>query len=86
MNIMDYQNEEWVSVASSMPAYIGNFNKASCLGICGLIGRAAACGALCRGFDPCWRRRRGVAVDLGPEQSGWLINQLHDPSFDLIVE
>ncbi len=26
------------------------------------------------------QRPRGVAVDFGPKQSGWLINQLGDPS------
>jgi len=57
------------------------------LGICGLVGRATACGALCRGFDPCRRRPRGVTVDFGPKQSGSsgrLINhcnQLGKPSF-----
>jgi hypothetical protein len=45
--------------------------------IVGRVGRATAHDALCRGFDPC---PRGVAVDFGPEQSGWLINQLGDPS------
>ena len=28
-----------------------------------------------------WQRPRGVVVDFGPKQSGWLINQLGDPSF-----
>ncbi len=35
---------------------------------------------LCRGFDPCRQRPQGVAVDFGPKQSSWLINQLGDPS------
>ena len=48
--------------------------------IVGRIGRATASDTLCRGFDPCRQRPRGVAVDFGPEQSGWLINQLDDPS------
>jgi hypothetical protein len=36
---------------------------------------------LCCGFDPCRQRPRGVAVDFGPKQSGWLINQLGVPQF-----
>ncbi len=50
-------------------------------GIVGRVGRATAHDALCRGFDPCRQRSRGVAVDFGPKQSGWLINQLGDPRF-----
>jgi hypothetical protein len=50
-------------------------------GIVGRVGRATARDALCLGFDPCRQRPRGVAVDFGPKQSGWLINQLGDPSF-----
>jgi hypothetical protein len=46
------------------------------LGIWGRLGRALARDALCRGFDPCRRRPQGVAVDFGPKQFGWLINQL----------
>ena len=42
--------------------------------------------ALCRGFDPCRRRPRGVAVDFGPKQSGWLINQLGNPSLVYIQQ
>ncbi len=38
--------------------------------IVGLVGRATAHDALCRGFDPCRQRPRGVAVDFGPKQSG----------------
>ncbi len=49
-------------------------------GIVGRVGRAAARDALCRGFDPCRQLPRGVAVDFGPKQSGWLINQLGNPS------
>ncbi len=49
-------------------------------GICGRVGRALARDALCRGFDPCRRRPRGLPVDFGPKQSGWLINQLGSPS------
>jgi hypothetical protein len=49
-------------------------------GIVGRVGRATASDALCRGFDPCRQRPRGVAVDFGPKQSRWLINQLGDPS------
>ncbi len=45
------------------------------------VDRALARDALCRGFDPCQRRPRGVAVDFGPKQSGWLINQLGSPTF-----
>jgi hypothetical protein len=52
-------------------------------GICGLVGRATARGALCRGFDPCRRRFRDVAMEFGPKQSGWLINQLGNPSFGM---
>ncbi len=48
-------------------------------GFGGLVGRAIARDAF-RGFDPCWRYNRGVAVDFGPKQSGWLINQLGHPS------
>ncbi len=48
-------------------------------GIVGRVGRATARDAVCRGFDPCRQRPRGVAVDFGPKQSGWLINQLGDP-------
>ncbi len=29
----------------------------------------------------CRQRPRGVAVDFGPKQSGWLINQLDNSSF-----
>jgi hypothetical protein len=43
--------------------------------------RATARDALCRGFDPCRQRPRGVVVDFGPKQSGWLINQLGAPQF-----
>jgi hypothetical protein len=50
--------------------------------IVGRVGRATARDALCRGFDPCRQRLRGVAVDFGPKQSGWLINQLGNPSFE----
>ncbi len=49
------------------------------LGICGRVGRAPARDALCRGFDPCRRRPRGLAVDFGPTPSGWLIHQLGSP-------
>jgi hypothetical protein len=49
-------------------------------GIVGRVGTATARDALCHGFDPCRQRPRGVAVDFGPKQSGWLINQLGDPS------
>jgi hypothetical protein len=48
---------------------------------CGRVGRALALDALCRGFDPCRRRPRGVAVGFGPKQTGWLINQPGNPSF-----
>ncbi len=41
--------------------------------------------ALCRGFDPCRQRPQGVAVDFGPKRSGWLINQLGDPSLNMGV-
>jgi hypothetical protein len=34
---------------------------------------------------PCGWRRRGVTVDFGPKQSGWLINQLGDPSFIFVM-
>ncbi len=51
--------------------------------IVGRVSRATARNALCRGFDPCWQRIRGVAVDFGPKQSGWLINQLGVPQFSL---
>jgi hypothetical protein len=56
-------------------------------GIFGPVGRALACDALCRGFDPCRRRPRGVAVDFGPKQSDWLINLLGKPNFiiDMIL-
>jgi hypothetical protein len=43
------------------------------------VGRALARDV--RGFDPCRQRPRGVAVDFGPKQSGWLINQRDNPSF-----
>jgi hypothetical protein len=36
-------------------------------GIVGRVGRATAHDALCRGFDPCRQRPRGVAVDFGPK-------------------
>ncbi len=36
----------------------------------------------CAWFDSCRRGPRGVAVDFGPEPSGWLINQLGNPSFN----
>ncbi len=49
------------------------------LGICGRVGRAPARDALCRRFDPCRRRPRGLAADSGPTQSGWLIHQLGNP-------
>jgi hypothetical protein len=39
-------------------------------------GRATSSNALCRGFDPCRQHPRDVAVDFGPNQFGWLINQL----------
>jgi hypothetical protein len=51
------------------------------IGISGRVGRALARDALCHGFDPCPRCIRGMAVDFGPKQSGWLINQLDNPSF-----
>jgi hypothetical protein len=51
------------------------------VGIVGRVGRATARDAFCRGFDPCRQRPRGVAVDFGPKQSGWLINQLGVPQF-----
>jgi hypothetical protein len=51
------------------------------MGIVGRVGRATARDALCHGFDPCRQRPRGVAMDFGPKQSGWLINQLCDPCF-----
>ncbi len=55
----------------------------------GRVGRATARvgprDALCRGFDPFRQRPRGVAVDFGPKQSGWLINQLGNPSLLYIV-
>jgi hypothetical protein len=43
-------------------------------------GRATSSNALCGGFDPCRQRPRDVAVDFGPKQSGWLMNQLGKPS------
>jgi hypothetical protein len=36
------------------------------LGFVGRVGRATARNAMCRGFDPCRQRPRGVAVDFGP--------------------
>jgi hypothetical protein len=60
------------------------FVKANYIGIVGRVGRATARDALCRGFDPCLQRPRGVAVDFGPKQSGWLINQLGVPQFLVI--
>ncbi len=56
-------------------------NSIMMIGIVGRVGRATARDALCRGFDPCRQRPRGVAVDFGPKQSGWLINQLGNSSF-----
>jgi hypothetical protein len=50
------------------------------LGIIGRVGRATACYVLCHWLNPCRRLPRGVAVDFCPKQSGWLINQLDDPS------
>jgi hypothetical protein len=44
---------------------------------------ATAHDMLCRGFDPCRQRPRGVAVDFGPKQSGWLIHQLGVPQFKI---
>ena len=41
------------------------------LGICGLVGRATARGALCRGFDSCRQHPQGVAVDFDPKQASW---------------
>jgi hypothetical protein len=35
------------------------------IGIVGIVGRATACDAWCRGFSS--RSPRGVAVDFGPE-------------------
>jgi hypothetical protein len=52
------------------------------IGIVGRVGRATARDAVCRGFDPCRQLPRGVAVDFGPKQSGWLINQLGNPSLE----
>ena len=58
------------------------FQVYSCQGIVGRVGRATAHDALCCGFDTCRQRPRGVAVDFGPKQSGWLINQLDNPSLE----
>ncbi len=46
----------------------------------GIVGRVGRRDALCGEFDPCRQRPRGVAVDFGPKQSDWLINQLGSPS------
>jgi hypothetical protein len=53
----------------------------SSTGIVGRVGRATARDALCRGFDPCRQRPRGVAVDFSPKQSGWLIKSAGQPQF-----
>ena len=44
-------------------------------GISARVGRVTAGDALYRGFDSCRRRPRGVALDFGPKQSGWLVNK-----------
>ena len=44
--------------------------------IVGPVRSATGCNALCRGVESCQRRSRGLAVDFGPEQSGWLAMQL----------
>jgi hypothetical protein len=83
--------EAWALTLSEAASSLYNQGKTFCKksvqillmyeGIVGRVGRATARNALYRGFDPCRQRPRGVAVDFGRKQSGWLINQLGDPSF-----
>jgi hypothetical protein len=53
------------------------------IGIVGRVGRATTRDAMCRRIDPYRQRPRGVAVDFS-KQSGWLMNQLGDPSLDIL--
>jgi hypothetical protein len=61
------------------------FVKANYIGIIGQDGRATASNMVCHGFNPCLQPPQGVAMVLGPKQSGWLTNQLGTGNPSLVI-